>query len=687
MEPDRVQATLIEQGQTWWRQWDARSIIDTCDLLPSELLYEWPAIAFWRGLGAAMVEDRTASAYLELAYEGYERAGFGAACRLVSQSAIVLGLLDPGGMSKLALWRKRAQQYMSVEGGPRHMLWDAVGAVVLPLIAPTVAAGSSTLASAWLREQLGPLKQSMSADERLLVAQVLVNHYLHINKYDQFDMLENAVEVRSFFDAASPLMRSRWHYSVGFAWYQIGQHGLARRAWSSAINIADAENLPGTRLLTRLAEVRLAMDSGHLDEAQKLLDQIKPTWGDGRESLVVLYTQMKGRLKLVQGHYSDALELLKQALLKAHRAGVPYRELASCQTDLVQAFIATGKVAKAHKRLEVLIRRHDDRDSDVFRSLYLLHRARVARETDEGASKDLLGQGLRLAQARSYSWFFRLLPALALELCRMAQEWNVEWLFVRDAIQVRGLKSPPHFGSDWPWPVWVQTIGDFSVRIDGVWREVRGKDQKATIELLMLLATHPNMSLPIKEALAKQFPGVDAESAKMRLDVRIKRLRLLLNGDSRVLVAGQIVSLNPGIVNSDLHCRTAIIAELERFAVSSEKRDERRVGSLIEQIILLGVAAPLGAVPAGSLPWQPAVCQESDAALLKAAHFLRQIERDHLSITYAGEKLLRHVVSLGVPKPDRVLVTFLVECLTQHGRLDEAKSLWESHFPSTSSIL
>jgi hypothetical protein len=247
-----------------------------------------------------MREEAEALPCLEQAYRGHSARGDARGCVSDAHVALVVFLVDVGAMDGLNDWLARAQHPDNAvdTSPPSDDVWWHAGVLAGAVFSASEGEAFAANAAQWLTQNLGPLKSVFSPDERLLAAQVLINYHLAHQSYEQFDLLASIVESPELFAAASPFMRARWCYTLGFAQYQIGNHDLAQQVWTNGLNIARASELTSSTLITSLALLRLLIDRRELAQAEGLERSIDPRWGAGRAMQLVLLQQMRARLLL-----------------------------------------------------------------------------------------------------------------------------------------------------------------------------------------------------------------------------------------------------------------------------------------------------------------------------------------------------------------------------------------------------
>ncbi|HET7796115.1 MAG TPA: BTAD domain-containing putative transcriptional regulator [Rhizobacter sp.] len=616
--PAQARETLRLHGPGWWRAGRADLLDAACRPVPPESLAEWPEVAYWRALAALMRGSAEALPCLEQAHAGYDAAQDASGRAVSAHAALVLCLLDVGAMDQVSTWleRARAAGWPSPLGNDTEGLWLRLGVLARVVLGGDVLPEAG-LAAAWVQAQLRPLRTQLSPDERLIAAQVLVNYHFVQQQYEQFDMLSTQVEAPDAFEAASPLMRGHWLYTVGFAHYQIGGHARAEQAWRQALDLAQAHTLPSVRLLATLAMVRLLVDRGRIDEAHAAVEGIRPQWGAGRTRQLVEWQQMRARVQLMRGQAVQALATLREALSLADASGLSAPEQASFLTDQAQIFAALGRDAEACELLQQLAARHAGRDAEVYTCLRLLLQAWLDHRRDEAASRTALADALARAQAVRYTMFLRLLPERAAQLCALALRWHIEPVFVREVVRDRALPAPADADAQWPWPLWLRLLGGFAITLGGSPLEQQGKTPHKPLELLRLLACERSQAasmLSVQEAL---WPDADDGAARKNLEMAIQRLRRLLGDDSLVRVGDGRVALDAARVSSDLAQRRVLIERLEAQAMQGGgSAAPSEMAALVARVIDACQGELLPGVPPA--PWLEAERQRCQRDVVRA---------------------------------------------------------------------
>ena len=664
----------------WWRAGDVDAIEAACAAVPADALMQWPELAYWRGLAAAMRERGEALACLECAHAGFMRQGQVNDAQRTAQAALVLCLLDIGAMDRVNDWLARAAgPEASTPADDEPDVWRCLGTLAREVLGDARVAAADA-AAIWLHAQLRPLRELLSPDERLIAAQVLVNHHFACQQYEQFDFLATLVEDPARFDQALPLSRGRWHHTLGFAHYQIGRHRQAEECWQRALALGETHALHGLQLQTSLALVRLLLDRGRVAEADALLAAVQPPWGAGRVMQLVALQQMRARVLLMRRQPAQALATVDEALALAESAGLSASERASCLTDQAQALLALDRLDEAEALLQRLAQEHGGRDARVYACLHGLLRAWRLRQRPTAMTQALTA-AMQSAQQIRYTMFFRLLPAFAAELCALALRSGVEPAFVVEVIRERALPAPPGADARWPWPLQLRLFGGFEMQRAGVRQVGAGKTAHKPLELLRLLACERTLAIGMQAAAEMLWPDADAVAARKNLEMTVQRLRRLLADDTLVRVGDGRVSLDAGRCSSDVLQRRSAIDRLEALALhpttdvamDADKGDvEAECSTLMAGIVQLTSGDLLPGAP--DAPWleaQRTQCRrETVRAALAAATLM-----ERAGVDTAERELLQ--AALRIEPLAEALVRRLMRAYERDGQRADAVRIYE----------
>jgi DNA-binding SARP family transcriptional activator len=640
------------------------------------------AVHQWLALAAFMGESADALAHLEEAFTASQQAADAEAAAQVVQRALVLCVLDPGAMQGVREWLARWQTLTlasPMAGAADWGLWGQLAplaAVVLSGEANALASGNASA----LQMSFRRLQVPWSADERLMAAQVLIEFQFIAQRYEAFDLIAMAVEGSDLFEAASPLMRARWHYTYGFSQHLTGRAEGAEKAWMLTLTLARQYQLKAEVMKVSLALAKAHIKENRLSEAQVLVDAVQGQWAAGRVAQLVALLQQRARLHLLSGQAASALGLLQDALKTADEAGLVATEFAGCRMDLVQTLVALGRLREAEQWQERYEGESAGRERQTNRCLLLMLRALQAPKQDAELSRSHLAQALELAQEIRFNNFFMLLPATAAQLCACALRWQLSVPFVLEVIQVRAIPAPADAGARWPWPVYVQMLGGFLLRTQTTQAVQSRKAPQKPWELLRLLACQRRLCLSVAVVMEALWPGADEPAARKSFDATVHRLRPLLGDANLLWVTDGTVGLDTARVASDVALRRDLVDRIETLSMSRPSEPalaQAAASQCLDWVACLAELSPGHLLPGvAPTPWllaeQAQVRRDTVRAALAAAAVL-----EHSASSEAECELLN--AALHLEPLSQALALRLMRAYERRAQRSDALRVYEFH--------
>jgi DNA-binding SARP family transcriptional activator len=162
-------------------------------------------------------------------------------------------------------------------------------------------------------------------------------------------------------------------------------------------------------------------------------------------------------------------------------------------------------------------------------------------------ARALLSQALQRGKAEHSAGSFRWLVVGFRRMLALALEAQIEADCARGFIAEFGIIPESSDVEHWPWPIRIETLGGFALKIEGVPVRSARKAQKKPLDLLKALVSqggHPVNAAKIAEML---WPEAEGDAALDALEVTLRRLRKLLGGDKAITLHDGRLSLNEGL--------------------------------------------------------------------------------------------------------------------------------------------
>lgn len=413
----------------------------------------------------------------------------------------------------------------------------------------------------WDDPALGPARAAVtealragspvSADERLLMAKVLVDHEGMVGN-DLGPLERTLLQMQELLPRASWLWQAAWWRLRAQVLEYAGRTGAAEEAQAQLQAIAARTDHPELAMALAGEEMRLALhvdDRARADRAFRAIEQALP---QVRPALMPHGLRHQAALLLRRGEYQAALERSRLILDLCALHEVPERDRAGYVEQQAYALMGLGRHAQAVALLASLRTTQAGGQAGVLEALIALAEAVQALESGVADPTGPALRAVRLAAAAGFHRFLMSFPRWAARLAAAGLEAGVETEFLTRAVRERRLMPPDPAPAGWPWAVQVQVLGGLAVRRDGAPHGGgAGKGQKKPLELLALLAAHPG-GLDAESLIEALWPSLEADAPRASLEMTVSRLRKWLDCPEAVRVADGRVGLNAALVWTDV---------------------------------------------------------------------------------------------------------------------------------------
>lgn len=321
-----------------------------------------------------------------------------------------------------------------------------------------------------------------------------------------------------------------------FCWL-TASFGDCRRAEKEAIDTIRDTGAWGMELLVLNQALSCALSDNDRNRARELLSRLSAILNTGGP---LSKLQQSHPLRWMYHYYFAWNDLLEGKLSVAREHGEWSLNYAERMGEL---FVLLSRVAAANVAIEMgdvqwaEIQLAAIAEIDRENTFILLHVTKLFVEADlahrtGNSDKCLATLHEAFALARTYSlkntefW----LPKQMADLSVLALEAEIEVDYVRSLVRERNLRpeTAPRHVEAWPWPLAVQTLGNFVVSRNGEQLSFRGKAQRKPMDLLKALIALGGRGVSIARLQDALWPDADGDAAERAFDITLHRLRKLL---------------------------------------------------------------------------------------------------------------------------------------------------------------
>jgi hypothetical protein len=390
----------------------------------------------------------------------------------------------------------------------------------------------------------------LAPDERLLLAKVLVEHDGMVNDMAACERVLTLMQ--DSLPQASPRWQAAWWRLAAQNYEYMGRTDLARAATLQLQQLAARLALPELALALACEEIRLALHADDRPRAERAYRSIEQCRAQVRPALLPHGLRAQVALQLRRGDFHAALERTQLILGLCEDHEVPERDRAGYVEQRAHALAGLGRHDEAVALLESLRASQVAGQAGVLEALIAMARAVQGQAQARPDAAALALQAIERAAAVGFHRFLMSFPAWAAQIAAIGLDAGVQTEFLTHAIRERRLPPPEPHREAWPWALQVHALGPLQLQRQGApLGGEPGKAQKKPLELLALLAAHPE-GLDAETLIDALWPSLEAEAPRSSLEMAISRLRKALDLPEAVRVAEGRVALNPALVWSDV---------------------------------------------------------------------------------------------------------------------------------------
>lgn len=465
-----------------------------------------------------------------------------------------------------------------------------------PRIAATAAEVEALLGAADI--------DTVPVNERINAASILFNYFNWKAKDGNVDGLIHRVEPWLAAPQTTPPTRVWWHVHRAFHEQIRGHYARSRKIMEEIEDYAAEHGLDWARVEIHHATVTALVSSGDVAGAAAAFDKLRAVVSPSRKMDVAYMHYQEAGVRLLQQRPREAANAAALAIAVGRESGLPPVQVphflvrqATCHLYLDEYAVALALYDEAIALAVDVDRTSFAHHADFVRAY--IHAASGDTHAALARLRDLLAAG----RSDRYMGFMRIPPPLLATMLALALQHGIETDYVRALIRRHRLAPPDLSTPDWPWPLAIQTLGEFALLRDGVPLVSKGKAQKKPLELLKALVAHGGRGVDATMLTTLLWPEAEGDDAKTSFDSNLYRLRKLLDVDGALVLTEGKLSLDASRVAVDTW---SLEAALDAGDVTTALRLYR------------GPFLALDAAPAFALPardrWQARLVREVLAA-------------------------------------------------------------------------
>lgn len=311
-----------------------------------------------------------------------------------------------------------------------------------------------------------------------------------------------------------------------------------------------------------------ALFAGDPDTAEVFLNELDELPGRAARFDLCLQHLFTCWLGMYRGDAVKAYQQQKLALKMAIEVGGPVFEML-CRIGSAMVYHEGRESRATWLQLQQVYGKARRLHNHLMEFNGLLPYAYIALESGRRPRSGLraLRQALELGKPRNYLTFVYWRPEIFTKLCAIALEENIETDFVCKLIRERALQldaaQTPIL--NWPWPLRVQTLGQFRVLKDGTPIRFSGKAQRRPLDLLKVIIAFGGRDVSEERVIEALWPRIDGDSAHQSFATTLHRLRKLLGEERAIQLSDGKLSLDGRYIWLDIWAFDQAVARMAKL--------------------------------------------------------------------------------------------------------------------------
>lgn len=228
-----------------------------------------------------------------------------------------------------------------------------------------------------------------------------------------------------------------------------------------------------------------------------------------------------------------------------------FTPIALARVILAQVHLELGNPAEAQALLETIRQEPRLRRSAAIQWIVDLASADCAYALNRSAeAEQYCRSAFAHARKKGIGMIYGLSNRRLGAVCARALEADIDPQTVKELIKRWQLKPPASesVSEQWPWPIRLSTLGQFSIHCDGVPPAFSAKTPRKSLELLALLIAAGKNGLSREKLADRLWPAADGDMAAQTLATTLHRLRRLLKNNDAIINTGDQLMLNRDLV-------------------------------------------------------------------------------------------------------------------------------------------
>ena len=542
----QVSRLLIERAPALMEQGRFQTLADWLDRLPADEFEREPYLLYWRGMSQLYHTPAEGLRCFQIAFPTFQTRGDVKGMLLAASGAIYCIDFTWTNLDRIDPWLSTIDA-----------LWEKHGADLLPEVQSTIIIAMMRglywrqphrrIVQAWIERA----EAFVLHYDQLSELTIILHHILCCSR--SFGSIQRVVQ------AIAPVIKRldqyilshpnqlAWEISqIGISWV-TGEFREAKIHFERGFDLLTSHELPIFRGPLLFNGLYAALHGQDLEHAETMLPKGELDAQHIGPAFFAIGIIQKGWFYALKGDMGKALDFVQQSITLTKQTKARHFE-AVATLGLVSVLVATGRFKEAEQPLSEVELLADTMEHVSLAYSSGLLRAYILLETGTRShALSVLAQALMLGGQHGIFFTYELwLPRVLASLCVLALEEGIEPDYVRRLIRAKQLTLDARTADSlaWPWPIRIQTLGQFLITTDVGPLAFGRKAPLIPLRLLKLLISLGGNNIALTRLADDLWPDAEGDAAYRSMLTTLTRLRKLLGREDTLIVQGGVLSLN-----------------------------------------------------------------------------------------------------------------------------------------------
>lgn len=561
-----VAATVALEAKTMMEQNRLATVAQWLGKIPSEIVNHSAWLMYWLATCELARDLISSRSHFERAFDLFE-ADNDLRGQLLSTSGVIESYLyEWSNFSGLDPWIEKLESLITPdrEVPSREMDAKVSGSMFCAL---AFRRPDHPNFKYWEQRAKALVLSDLDIRHKIIIANQLVLYYSFIGSFSESSIIIETLEPEISRSEIDPLCLAVWRSMEGIVYWLQLKTDKCLSSIENGLKISEENGVHLWDFMLQSQGMHGALNANDRSKSATLLGSMTKSLQPTRRLDAAHFHYIAAFHELTKSNLGKALEHARSSVQYASQTGSPFPQIMA-HMSLAQVLFERGDDQEA----VLEIRKAEEINSWARSRFMQAHmefiEAYFCIETyREDKGKSLLQNALKISREDNIvvtTWWRRNMMA---KLLAFALANDIEKEYSARLVQMHQLRPPTGFDSldNWPWLIKIQSLGHFSILVNGQPLQFGARTQSKPLELLKTLIGLGGREVSETKMVEALWPDAEGDAAHRAFDTNLHRLRKLIGNDKALVLQDGRLSLNSEIVWLDCWELETVLGNMDKL--------------------------------------------------------------------------------------------------------------------------